>query len=181
MQIIRPMLQGKLLVRCTSCHMLLFLATDLCSQNAALSMQEQERAANEEVEKRLKAALTAKREPMTSRVASPGVGTGAGVDSGTIHIPDASTDNASLAQDHTSEDTAMEIDANPSAVSPLSTEVRSHSSMKSKSDAVTGLYHRNRGYLNFSSCLMTSRRSHRAMLLTLLGSSPFCYSHPVDR
>lgn len=36
-------------------------------------MQEQERVANEEAEKRLKAALTAKREPSTtaSRVASP--------------------------------------------------------------------------------------------------------------
>lgn len=38
-------------------------------------MQEQERIASEEVEKRLKATLTAKREPGTvgSRVASPGV------------------------------------------------------------------------------------------------------------
>lgn len=40
-------------------------------------MQEQERLANEEVEKRLKATLTAKREPgaSASRVASPVVGT----------------------------------------------------------------------------------------------------------
>jgi len=39
-------------------------------------MQEQERIANEEAEKRLKAALTAKREPgaTASRVASPAVG-----------------------------------------------------------------------------------------------------------
>jgi THO complex subunit 2 len=35
-------------------------------QAAALAMQEQERLANEEAEKRLKAALTAKREPGTS-------------------------------------------------------------------------------------------------------------------
>jgi THO complex subunit 2 len=40
-------------------------------------MQEQERAANEEVEKRLKAALLTKREPGTtaSRIASPTIGT----------------------------------------------------------------------------------------------------------
>lgn len=40
-------------------------------------MQEQERAANEEVEKRLKAALLTKREPGTaaSRIASPAIGT----------------------------------------------------------------------------------------------------------
>jgi THO complex subunit 2 len=39
-------------------------------------MQEQERVANEEAEKRLKAALTAKREPNTtpSRVSSPTAG-----------------------------------------------------------------------------------------------------------
>lgn len=39
-------------------------------------MQEQERVANEEAEKRLKAALTAKREPsnVTSRVSSPSIG-----------------------------------------------------------------------------------------------------------
>lgn len=41
-------------------------------------MQEQERIANEEAEKRLKAALTAKREPgaTASRVASPAMGAG---------------------------------------------------------------------------------------------------------
>lgn len=38
-------------------------------------MQEQERKASEEAEKRLKAALTAKREPVTFRVASPSLGT----------------------------------------------------------------------------------------------------------
>ncbi|KAF5393664.1 hypothetical protein D9757_000298 [Collybiopsis confluens] len=54
MQIVRPVLHAQLL-------------------ESALQMQEQERKANEEAEKRLKAALTAKREPSTtqSRVASP--------------------------------------------------------------------------------------------------------------
>ncbi|KAG6850048.1 hypothetical protein H0H93_001864, partial [Arthromyces matolae] len=52
LQIIRPVLQASLL-------------------KSALVMQEQERKANEDAEKRLKAALTAKREPVTSRVASP--------------------------------------------------------------------------------------------------------------
>lgn len=45
-------------------------------------MLEQERIANEEAEKRLKAALTAKREPNTaaSRTASPAVGTAGSLD-----------------------------------------------------------------------------------------------------
>ncbi|KAL6309570.1 transcription factor/nuclear export subunit protein 2-domain-containing protein [Sparassis latifolia] len=57
MQMVRPVLSGALL-------------------SAALEMQERERVASEEAEKRLKAALTAKREPnaSTSRVASPGMG-----------------------------------------------------------------------------------------------------------
>ncbi|KAF9076495.1 transcription factor/nuclear export subunit protein 2-domain-containing protein [Rhodocollybia butyracea] len=54
MQIVRPVLHTQLL-------------------NSALSMEEQERLANQEAERRLKAALTAKREPSISqsRVASP--------------------------------------------------------------------------------------------------------------
>ncbi|OSX60384.1 hypothetical protein POSPLADRAFT_1058548 [Postia placenta MAD-698-R-SB12] len=57
MQIVRPILNAALL-------------------SAALKMQEKERIASEEAEKRLKAALTAKREPnaSTSRVASPSIG-----------------------------------------------------------------------------------------------------------
>ncbi|KZT71598.1 hypothetical protein DAEQUDRAFT_763816 [Daedalea quercina L-15889] len=56
MQIIRPML-------------------NISIRTAALAMQEKERLASEEAEKRLKAALTAKREPNTaSRVASPSIG-----------------------------------------------------------------------------------------------------------
>jgi THO complex subunit 2 len=43
-------------------------------QSAALEMQKKERVASEEAEKRLKAALTAKREPSgPSRVSSPAV------------------------------------------------------------------------------------------------------------
>jgi hypothetical protein len=57
MQIIRPMLHSHLLA-------------------AALAAEEQERVANEEAEKRLKAALAAKRDPSiaNSRIASPAVG-----------------------------------------------------------------------------------------------------------
>lgn len=76
MQIIRPVLNATLLVRQTCLHsasstILIFL------QKSAKDMLEQERIANEEAEKRLKAALTAKREPNTaaSRTASPAVGT----------------------------------------------------------------------------------------------------------
>jgi len=57
MQIIRPILHSSLL-------------------SAALAAEEQERVANEEAEKRLKAALAAKRDPSiaNSRIASPAVG-----------------------------------------------------------------------------------------------------------
>lgn len=74
MQIIRPMLNGVLLVsdKLSSRRQL----TDCLVQKAALALQEQERMANEEEEKRLKAALKAKREPSTatSRVSSPSIG-----------------------------------------------------------------------------------------------------------
>ena len=57
MQIMRPILHSSLLA-------------------AALAAEEQERVANEEAEKRLKAALAAKRDPsiVNSRIASPAVG-----------------------------------------------------------------------------------------------------------
>ncbi|KAM6495643.1 Transcription factor/nuclear export subunit protein 2 domain containing protein [Amanita muscaria] len=59
MQIVRSVLQASLL-------------------KAALAMKEQERAASEEAEKRLKAALLTKREPtIASRVASPSIGASA--------------------------------------------------------------------------------------------------------
>lgn len=59
-------------------------------------MQEQERVANEEAEKRLKAALTAKREPSTtaSRVASPALGANGDV----------------VKAEGTAEENAMEVD-----------------------------------------------------------------------
>lgn len=74
-------------------------------------MQEQERIANEEAEKRLKAALTAKREPTaTSRVASPSLGN--------TTTPDALVE-AKLRIEETSaqEDVTMEVE-NASATPP---------------------------------------------------------------
>lgn len=68
-------------------------------QTAAETMQEQERISNEEAEKRLKAALTAKK-PLNSvsRVASPGIGAPA---------TDVSTD-AKSGQDTVSKDDVAE-------------------------------------------------------------------------
>ncbi|KAJ3922736.1 transcription factor/nuclear export subunit protein 2-domain-containing protein [Lentinula edodes] len=89
MQIIRPVLHAQLL-------------------DSALKMQEQERLANEEAEKRLKAALTAKREPsvIQSRIASP--------------MPSMSRELASEAKPmpdilSTSEYVSMEVDASSAA------------------------------------------------------------------
>jgi hypothetical protein len=72
----------------------------ILSQAKALDMQEQERIANEEAEKRLKAALTAKREPgaSTSRVATPDDTAGAKPEFGE-------------GGEGPSEDTAMEVDS----------------------------------------------------------------------
>jgi len=69
-------------------------------QKAALVMQEQERVANEEAEKRLKAALTAKREPSNSvsRVSSPSVGT---KDEQKLSVPEPNS----------TEDVAMDTDS----------------------------------------------------------------------
>jgi THO complex subunit 2 len=81
----------------------LFSNIDGCvCQAAAEAMPEQERLANEEAEKRLKAALTAKK-PLTgsSRVASPAIGGGA----------DTPTDSKAVVQDTTSkEDVPMETE-----------------------------------------------------------------------
>ncbi|KAJ3723327.1 transcription factor/nuclear export subunit protein 2-domain-containing protein [Lentinula raphanica] len=84
MQIIRPVLHAQLL-------------------ESALKMQEQQRLANEEAEKRLKAALTAKREPSItqSRIASP-------IPNSTKEHP-SETKTASDALP-TSEDVSMEVD-----------------------------------------------------------------------
>ena len=52
------------------------VALNQLEQAAALAMQEQEQIASQEAEKRLKAALAAKRDPSTatSRIASPSIG-----------------------------------------------------------------------------------------------------------
>jgi len=126
------MLQGALLV----CHSR-FLVHDFnlfAFQTAALSMQEQERFANEEAEKRLKAALTAKREPaIASRMASPSVGVSNTVEPLANPNHDTSPDAPpSVQETGMQEDVAMETEANPTAVLPPSTEVRSYSPSKSK-------------------------------------------------
>lgn len=108
MQIIRPMLNGLLLVSAEFGMVLLRNYADVIVivQKAALAMQEKERVANEEAEKRLKAALTAKREPSstTSRVSSPSVGT--------THVSkDISGDQKPVAIEPTStEDGTMDTD-----------------------------------------------------------------------
>ncbi|THV05422.1 hypothetical protein K435DRAFT_647314 [Dendrothele bispora CBS 962.96] len=86
MQIIRPVLQQKLLA-------------------AALESQEKERLASEETEKRLKAALAAKREPSASqsRVASPAIGSSGNTDT-TAEAKPSVADNATA----TTEDIVME-------------------------------------------------------------------------
>ncbi|KDR65812.1 hypothetical protein GALMADRAFT_148396 [Galerina marginata CBS 339.88] len=90
MQIIRPVLNASL-------------------PTSALAMQEQERIANEEAEKRLKAALTAKREPgsAASRVASPAIGNS---------VPSDVPDPKAVAVGEP--ETAMEVDSVPSAILP---------------------------------------------------------------
>ncbi|KAJ2920447.1 hypothetical protein H1R20_g16647, partial [Candolleomyces eurysporus] len=86
MQIIRPVLHSKLVKK-------------------AVDLDAQERLANEEAEKRLKAALTAKREPSAtvSRVASPAVGTPGNTDS-TTGPAESQTETA-----------PMEVDSNTAA------------------------------------------------------------------
>jgi THO complex subunit 2 len=86
MQIMRPILHSSLLA-------------------AALAAEEQERAANEEAEKRLKAALAAKRDPSiaNSRIASPAVGE---VSSSEMPAPAESKSNSQEAK--SMEDVVME-------------------------------------------------------------------------
>lgn len=82
-------------------------------------MQEEERVANEEAEKRLKAALTAKREPgtATSRLASPKIGS-------SQLSADASTDQKPSLQDTSAaDDVTMEADAASLVLSLPSAEV----------------------------------------------------------
>ncbi|KAK7061446.1 THO complex subunit 2 [Favolaschia claudopus] len=97
MHIIRPVLNAKLLA-------------------AAEAMSEQERIANEEAEKRLKAALTAKKPLIAaSRTASPGVGT-----------PDASVDTKAAADASLREDVPMETDTIPNGSAPPPTELSTY-------------------------------------------------------
>lgn len=71
-----------------------------------MDLDAQERLANEEAEKRLKAALTAKREPSASasRVASPAVGTPSNPESTTVPPAEPSAEAA-----------PMEVDSNAAA------------------------------------------------------------------
>jgi THO complex subunit 2 len=83
-------------------------------------MKEQERAASEQAEKRLKAALLTKREPgaTTSRVASPIVGTSANLD------PSAESSGKQTSEEQmTSEDAAMDVDSTSAAANSNSSEV----------------------------------------------------------
>jgi THO complex subunit 2 len=97
MQIIRPILHSSLLA-------------------SAMAAEEQERVANEEAEKRLKAALAAKRDPSNanSRIASPVVG-----DAGSSETPPVVESKSSIQEGKPAEDVVMENgDAQASAVSP---------------------------------------------------------------
>jgi THO complex subunit 2 len=97
-------------------------------------MQEQERVANEEAEKRLKAALTAKREPtITSRVASPSIGnTNTNNEAPANSAADLIVESTPATEGSISEDITMDTDTNPAVVSPPSAEVRLYSSFKAK-------------------------------------------------
>lgn len=128
-------------------------------------MQEQERIANEEAEKRLKAALTAKREPTStaSRVASPGVGNVTGSD-----IP---VDSKLLAPETAvvlKEDSSMDIEATSVATTPPVPEVRLiflniHPLGPQDSSRVPG-------FLNFRRYSMKSKESRPEMHVILSGS-----------
>ena len=76
-------------------------------QKAALAMQEQEKLANEEEEKRLKAALTAKREAVAviTRVPSPAVGP--------TPAKDSLVDTPMPAVEAAAKDVKMEVDTSP--------------------------------------------------------------------
>ncbi|KAI9512728.1 transcription factor/nuclear export subunit protein 2-domain-containing protein [Russula earlei] len=99
MQIIRPILQSSLLAN-------------------AMAAEEQERIANEEAEKRLKAALAAKRDPSIahSRIASPAVG-----DTGSSEAPTTVEPKPSTQEVKQSEDVVME---NGDSQNPWVPEIR---------------------------------------------------------
>jgi len=97
MQIIRPILHSSLLA-------------------SAMAAEEQERVANEEAEKRLKAALAAKRDPSitNSRIASPVVG-----DASSSETPPVVDSKPSTQEVKPSEDVVMENgDSQAPTVSP---------------------------------------------------------------
>lgn len=83
-------------------------------------MKEQERAANEEAEKRLKAALLTKREPgaTTSRFASPSIGASANPDA----APESNGKQSSEEQP-IPEDVSMEVETASTVIGSNSTEV----------------------------------------------------------
>lgn len=77
-------------------------------------MAEQERIAGEEAEKRLKAALTAKREPASaSRIASPRLGT-------PIPLEAAADPNPPVEDTSAQEDVSMEVEATTVPSPPIS-------------------------------------------------------------
>jgi THO complex subunit 2 len=87
-------------------------------QAAALSMQEHERLASEEAEKRLKAALTAKRDPVSSTTSSNVTGSGPGPVSEAVAESRPATLEGNIVEDAT-----MEVDHPASTGSPPSQEV----------------------------------------------------------
>jgi THO complex subunit 2 len=97
-------------------------------------MQERERVANEEAEKRLKAALTAKREPViASRVASPAVGVmNAPAELPTNTNPDMSMDATSTQENNAPDDATMDTETSTASVSLPSAEVRHIHHLKSE-------------------------------------------------
>lgn len=113
MHIIRPVLNAKLLV--SYLFRAVYSNADIwISQAAAEAMPEQERIANEEAEKRLKAALTAKKPLIAaSRTASPGVG-----------AADAPVDSKPAVPDATpKEDVSMEVEPTSLTSAPPALEV----------------------------------------------------------
>jgi hypothetical protein len=116
-------------------------------------MKEQERAANEEAEKRLKAALLTKREPgaVASRLASPSVGASANPDG----VPELNGKQSSEEQP-IPEDVSMEVETAPTVTGSNSTEVSFiHSGlMVTCKPAFDSLL----GSPNLRHCLMTLRK-----------------------
>lgn len=126
-------------------------------QTTALAMQEQERLAGEEAEKRLKAALTAKREPgvTASRLASP-----AGGNPSTLESSDpkpASTEES---------ETPMEIDLTNTTPTQKDDVILFYlrSVLRSLYLLARGI-----GFLNFLLYLKMSRHLHPEMFTMLLG------------